>query len=214
MSLDLTMQFSNTEMIDLIDRETGYFRKGLQPALRRAHQKMAAVLQRAMVDKLAAGQEGHDPNRPQRPGERLKKTLLDARNTEIGYGAFSVGVLKWLEQESPSRLYYRAIEEGRKGYTTRALFTNSWPGDIGAPATPGQLYNPGRGGPHMRMPQFTHPFKHKDGSTFLPPQIDVKAFPGYHYFTAVPIAFGRMDVAAYYRAEGVPIEAFKAVGKK
>lgn len=212
--LDLTMQFNNVEMIDLIDRETGYFRKGLQPALRRAHEKMAVALQEAMVEKLEAGQEGYNPTRPQRPGERLKKSLLDARNREVGFGAFRVGVEKWLLEQSPARLYYRAIESGRAGYTTRAFFTNSWPGDVGAPAEQGRLYGPGVGGPHMRMPQFAHAFTRKDGVQQLAPQVTVKAFPGYHYFSVVPAAFGRMNVAAFYRAEGVPIEAFRVAAKK
>lgn len=201
----LTVSFDARYLVRLTDATTRRFKVGLQGQLARAHQKIAQKMLEAVADKLSESMDDHYPHRPQREGNRLRTSILAEENRSVTATGFAVGFEKWMN-ESPAELYWRGIEKGIGAYETRGFFTDEWPG--------GKLYGPGRGGPHMRMPQFRDEFVTKGGHTMMAPKLSVKAFPGYNYFAELPVAFGRMDIAGFYRAEGVPIEQFLGAGKK
>lgn len=78
-----------------------------------------------------------------RPGVstgRLKATVLDPRNRVARAKAFGVGRLGWLNNESPARAYWRAIEEGTSYFVGRRIH-GVWGSTIGG-YLPGGRYGP------------------------------------------------------------------------
>lgn len=209
------------ELLHLIDRETGRFRrKGFQQALADVHVEAAQVVQKGMAAELDAkvGRTGTYGYRPQRPGRRLQTSLLNDQNREVFANTFTVGIPHWLDR-SPAALYWRQIEEGTAGYSTNALFTDEGgPGGIGSPAPMSghpHWARPNEGGPHMRMAQF-RPFEGRTKGVFIHVR-GITAFrysrgglAGYRDFTS------KVDMADRYiralRAAGFTVSRDKAGG--
>lgn len=96
-------------------------------AVRDAHVEMTVQVRNKAVEvlrrRVAANgrpQLSASP-RPGREPERLKRSIMDDRNTFVSNSGFTVGRTDWLDM-SPARLYWRQIEEGAPGYIARGLF--------------------------------------------------------------------------------------------
>ena len=84
-----------------------------------AHHEMARRIQVRSVYYLR--QSVRATGREQRGDKRLERSLLDDRNRIVSSRNFHVGIEDWLDQ-SPARLYWRALEIGGDPYTTRGFF--------------------------------------------------------------------------------------------
>lgn len=183
----VAVRFDASEILHLIDRTTGSFRGGgFQRALASANAQAAKVVQEGMAKEL----DRQIGAREQRPGNRLRRSILNDRNVDVLANTFSVGLPSWMDQ-SPAALYWRRIEEGDpQTFTARILFTNNAVDSVG--------YGPpfarpeSGGGTHMRMPQFRRRGVLVQG---------IGPFPAYEYSRGGFAAFARVDMADLYQRE-------------
>lgn len=113
---------------DRISRTQGQFTTNAQEALTDAHYKMARIMQQYQVDALQDSIE--DTGRPQRTNKgRLRRSILDERNTILRANGWAVGIPAWLNQ-SPAGAYWRVIEEGTGPYDTDGLFFRDREGTV------------------------------------------------------------------------------------
>lgn len=186
----VTFRLQTKDFVHLVDRISHKFLGGgFQSALSVANEKAAIQMQQAIAEALDEKIKGHRTrNRPRRPGERLKMSILDANNREVLANTFRVGIPAWYDR-SPAALYWRGVEEeGIGAYTTYGFFVG--PGVVGPHAPPtGQqsLIQLSRG---------------KMGNGRKPPVIHVGAFNAYHFHrVGVANSVQRLDMAGKYLRE-------------
>lgn len=115
-------------------------------AVEEAHHTMAERVQEDAVAILrervaATGRpQLEDAPREGREANRLQRSLLDPENAFSSPAGFGVGIPAWLDR-SPAALYWRIIEEGGQGYTTRGLFFPPGAPVPGSPAEPPRPYS-------------------------------------------------------------------------
>lgn len=198
-----SVTFNTKEIIRLIDQETGKYRSdAFYGALKRANLRAAETVQKGMAESVRTqiGTHSHYAGpRPQRTGNRLIKSLMNAENRVVHSNNFMVGLETWMNR-SPAAEYWRTIEEGMAGYDTRALFYT--PG--------GKLASPGVGGPHMRMPQFT---TLGTQGRQIGAAIHVSPIEAFNYSEGGHEAFNNLDMADLY-IRNLRAAGFKNVSKK
>lgn len=187
--------------IDVIQREVNKFQTAkYYAALQRVNTDVAIKIQQGMRDNLQSqiGTHSSYGPRPQRPGQRLAKAIMNERNRDVYANAFTVGLAHWLDQ-SPAALYWRSIEEGMAGYTANVLFSNGTAFD----GAEGPWSAPGNGGPHMRMGQFT-----RRGGKMSGARVKVRPIEAFDYSAGGIEAYAKVDIGDRY------VRALRAAGFK
>ena len=185
-------------LVRLVDKVTYQFRGGaFNRAIARANEEAAVKIKEGMAAALDAEVASNPIQRPQRPGKRLRNSLLHYNNHEVHVGGFTVGRPTWLDR-SPAEEYWRQIEYGNVAREVNVLFTNDGSKWVG-PWSPGGGKNkqPPEGYPHMRVNQ-----KAAGG---VP--VSLGPFPAYEYTKGGARVARAMDWRALYRrhlaAEGI-----------
>lgn len=112
-------------------RQRGRFTENMQLALTDAHYVMARTMQEFMADALDDSIK--ETGRPQRKDRgRLKRAILDEKNTIIRADRWAVGVEEWLNR-SPAGAYWRVIDQGTGPYDTSGLFFADREGTLRSP---------------------------------------------------------------------------------
>jgi hypothetical protein len=213
----ISVRFDASSILRLVSEVDQRFRSAnFYAALKRANERAARVVQFGMVDEL----ERKIGPRPQRPGKRLARSIMNERNREVFANTFTVGRATWLDQ-SPAALYWRRIEEGdKKTFNSRIFFTNNndLSGPYAAPWSPGgSTKSWGRNGgtsrntpggfPHMRMPQ------HMAKGVMV---VGIGPYPDLEYSQGGRRAFSRLNMEDLYRRElgAIGITLSKGMAKR
>jgi hypothetical protein len=186
-------RFQASSQIRLTDRVTGRFiGGGFNQALEEVHNKVAILMQEGQAQRL---EEKIDATgRQQRPGERLKTSILHEANRDVTASGFTVGRPAWLDR-SPAAVYWRRIEEGdTQTFDTigGAFFTSTFgPGSFAvANHALKNLGSQGRGfGGAMRMPQ---------RQALAPRILNVGPYPAYKFTLGGKAVLNRTDFGAHY----------------
>lgn len=180
-----SVSFEANRVVRLVERETHKFRSpAFYNALAAANSKAAVKIQQGMRDEL----QENIGDRPQRPGQRLQRSIMNEENRVVYANRFMVGIEAWMNK-SPAALYWRQIEEGMGGYNAYVLFSGGPP--FGSPSGPWS--SPGQGGPHMRLAQFNN-----RGGTQRGGLVHFRRTLGLHYSRGGSEAFDRLSMTDLY----------------
>lgn len=189
----ISLRYDTKTLLALTDKLTGAFRsQRFYQALQIANAKAAQQVQLGMRDSVRqqVGTHGSYGPRPQRPGQRLERSIMSPRNFVANPNNFQVGIESWLNK-SPAALYWRRIEEGdTRTFDAYILFSNQ---TATGPAK-GPYSAPGDGGPHMRMKQFGMRGGRARG-VFVR---GIGPYPAFRYSQGGVTAFEAIDMGALY----------------